>query len=150
MRRTLPMLVVGLIAIVGLGVTHALHAAEGYLTVTFGASPTCQYPGTLKQEGNVFRFDLSALAANTRLVRATLTVPAKGHKHGVEVRVGAVGLADPKPLALRPPAFRSFDATSEVSPWLANPATNKGFIVIDNGGVDFREAVLEVSFLGQV
>jgi hypothetical protein len=135
--RVVGFMVLGFIA--GWGTTRSLYAEEGYLTVTFGASPSCHYPGTLTQEGNVFRFDLSALPSGTRIVRATLAVPDKGHQHGAEVRVGAVGPGEARPLSLRPPMFKSFDATNEVKAWVATPATNRGFVVASNGGVDFRE-----------
>jgi hypothetical protein len=86
----------------------SLHAEDGYTTLTFGASASHRYPGTLRKEGNVIRFDLSAIPSGTRIVRAVLAVPDKGHRRGVEVRVQA-NIADAKPLSrsVRPSSSRS-------------------------------------------
>jgi hypothetical protein len=66
------------------------------------------------------------------------------------VRLVPVDLAGVQALRTRPPTYDSFDATECVRSWVAKPATNKGLRIEQNGGLQFGDAVLEVSFAGAV
>jgi len=123
-------------------------AAEHYLTATFGNSRACRHAGTLTVAGDVIRFDLSALGPSTSVFRAILRVPAGGHTVGATIRVVPLGVGSGKALALRPPFYRSFDATEAAGTWVRRPESNKGLKVVNGGGVDFAKAILEVSYAG--
>ena len=125
-----------------------LSAGEHFLTTTFGNADRCAHKGTLRATGNAIRFDLSALPAATRVCRAVLRVDPRRHRTGVGVRIVPVGLADGRPLTLRPPRYANFDASAAVQAWVAAPASNKGIRIEESGGVDFRTATLEVSHAG--
>ena len=77
-----------------------------------------------------------------------LRVDPRRHRTGVGVRIVPEGLADGRPLTLRPPRYASFDASAAVRAWVAAPASNKGIRIEESGGVDFRTATLEVSHAG--
>ena len=113
-------------------------AGEQFLTTPF--------PG--EAEGAIVRFHLSRLPTATRVLRAVLRVPARGHRNGVAVRLVPVGLPDAQPLKLRPPDYVGFDATVAARAWAGDPAADRGLRIEERGGVDFRKAVLEVSYLG--
>lgn len=123
--------------------------AAHFLTTTFGSGARCEHRGALAVKGNSVRFDVSALPTSTVVARAVLRVTARGHKVGVAVRVVPLGVPNPAPLKLRPPGYVSFDATEVVRAWVANPGANRGLRVVQSAGVDFREAVLEVSYYGR-
>ena len=55
-------------------VLPAAPAAEGSVTTTFGTAADCAHPGTLTVEGDVLRFDLSALGPDVKVQRAALHV----------------------------------------------------------------------------
>ena len=128
----------------------AIHAADGFLTTTFGNGPKCKYPNTLKISGNVIRFDLSALLRTAKVHRAVLRVPTRGHRRGVSVVLRPVGLEDAGDLQTRPPRHVTFDATRAAKAWVKDPASNKGITVINGAGVRFDNAVLEVSYAGEM
>jgi hypothetical protein len=140
-------------AILALGVLGVVvGAAEtGFVTTTFGNSDWCEHKGTMKLEGNVIKFDLSALPAGTKVLRAAL-VPSYKPAHGgcPGTKVVQEGAEDAKPLTARPPEYRSLDATAVVARWAAEPQTNKDLRIVDAGNADFKTAVLEVSFVGPV
>jgi hypothetical protein len=119
-------------------VVAPLSAAPQFLTTPFGA--------TVKDKP--IRFDLSALPRGTKVFRAVLRASDAGHRNGAAVRLTPVGLPNAEPLRLRPPEYASFDATAAAQAWVADPQANKGLQVDDSGGVDFRDAVLEVSHPG--
>jgi hypothetical protein len=79
--------------------------------------------------------------------RAVLRVHPDGHRTGQAVRVVAMD-AEGKNLALRAPVYDSFDATETAVAWVTNPESNKGLKIIQDGGVEFSTAVLEVSYSG--
>jgi len=124
-------------------------AARGFITETFGNNARCSHNGTLKVQGNVVRFDLSALPRSAKVYRAVLRVPSKGHRNGEAVHIVAVGLAGAKRLPVRPPFYNSLDATEAVTAWIASPTANQGLKVEKSGGAEFNEAILEVSHSGQ-
>ena len=124
-------------------------AQEHYLTSTFGNSERCEHRGTLICEGDRIRFDLTALSFTTVVHRAILRVSAEGHRTGERVDVLPLGLSDSHALKLRGPHFDSFDASAAVKRWVSNPSSNQGCRIHRSGGVDFRTAVLEVSYAGK-
>jgi len=115
----------------------------------FGAQHFITTPVAAEAKGETVRFELSALPPGTKPVRAILRVPEAGHKTGVGVRLALVGLPNAEPLRLRPPDYVTFDATAAARAWLATPQANQGLRIEERGGVDFRNAVLEVSYLGE-
>ena len=129
------------------------HLAAGILLLVLGA-PTLaaeQFlaePFAGKLEGQSLRFDLSALPPATKVLRAVLRVPEKGHNTGAEVRLMPAGLANAERLKLLPPDYLSFDATAAAQAWAADPKANQGLKIEESGGVDFHQATLEVSYLG--
>jgi len=131
-------------------VASAAWAQDGFLTTSFGNGERCEHPGTLKAENNVLRFDLTALPAGTRIMRAVLRVSEKGHQTGAAVRLIQVEGAAAKALALRAPFFDCFDATDAVRTWVAKPESNNGLKIERGGGLQFGEAVLEVSYAGRL
>jgi hypothetical protein len=124
-------------------------AGQGFVTTTFGNSPKCQHPNTLKVVGSVLRFDLSALPKDTVVHRAVLSVSGRGHRRGVSVVLYPVGWSKGH-LQTRPPLHRSFDATAAVRAWVKDPARNGGLKVASSGGLRFDGAVLAVSYAGKV
>jgi hypothetical protein len=127
----------------------ALGAKADYLTTTFGNHATCEHAGTLKFADGVLTFDLSALPADVTVARAVLRVPTEGHAVGAAVRVKPVGPEDAGELRLLGPLYRTFDATAAARAWVANRAADNGLQVVESGGVNFHEAVLEVSYPGK-
>jgi len=125
----------------GLLASLAASAAAGRCFVT---NP---FPAEIK--GDVVLFDLSPLPRDTKVLRAVLRVPTGGHRRGAAVRVVPVGVAGEKPLRLRPPGYVTFDATAAAQAWVADPKCNQGLKIAAGGGVNFREATLEVSYLGE-
>jgi len=125
-----------------------LSAAQHFLTTTFGNDGRCEHKGTLTARGDTIRFDVSALPASTKALRAVLRVPVRGHRTGAGVRLAPAGLPNAEPLRLRPPDYVSFDAAAAVRAWVSRPASNEGIRIEQRGGVDFRDAVLEVSYPG--
>ncbi len=121
---------------------------DSCVTTTFGNGDRCEHRGTLKAEGDIVRFDLSALPPAARVFRAVLRVPARGRWAGETIRAIPVGLPDAAPPRLRPPQFGSFDLTEAARAWIARPEGNLGLKIEQKGGVDFRAAVLEVSHAG--
>ena len=138
------------IGVAVLTATAAPAPAEGFMTVTFGNNAQCTHRGALKADRAQLRFDLSALPARTKVARAILRVPARGHRTGQTIRLLPVGLAGAKPLAVRPPEYGTFDATAAARAWVAKPADNKGIKIAASGGVDFSGTILEVSYTGKV
>jgi len=128
----------------------AIHAADGFLTTTFGNGPKCKHPNTLRISGNVIRFDLSALPRTTEVHRAVLRVPTRGHRRGASVVLRPVSLEGVGDLQTRPPLHVTFDATLAAKAWVKDPASNKGVTLVDSAGVRFDNAVLEVSYAGAV
>jgi hypothetical protein len=124
-------------------------AAQHFITTTFGNDKRAEHPGTLTVKGDAVRLDLSSLPPATRCVRAVLRVPTKGHRHGTRVTLVPVGLENAAPLPLRPPYYVSFDALAAVQAWVANPDANQGLRIVQRGGLDFRQATLEVSYYGE-
>ena len=125
--------------------------ADRFITTTFGAAAPCEHSGTMNLEGGVLKFDLSALPADTRVQRATLTVPfARTHGQCRATRVVALGFDSARPVAPRPPEHTTLDATAVVAAWVAKPEANKGLKIEDAGLADFTKAVLEVSHVGAV
>ena len=106
-------------------------------------------PLPAEAKGETVRLDLSALPKGAAVLRAILRVQEAGHKTGVGVRLAAVGLPNAEPLRLRPPDYAAFDATAPAKAWLAAPQANQGLRIEERAGVDFRSAVLEVSYLGE-
>jgi len=121
---------------------------EHFVTTTFGNDARREHRGTATLERDVLRFDVSSLKG-AKVLRAMLRVPTAGHGTGQEVQVVPVGLPNAKALALRPPEYRSFDATAAARAWAADASANKGLRIEAAGGVTFDRAVLEVSFLGK-
>jgi hypothetical protein len=122
----------------------ASSAGAGYVTTVFAG------PEAVRLAGDVLQVRLAGLGADVKVHRATLRVPLRGHERGAVVRLRPVGLAGLGELALRPPIYRSFDATAPVRAWVADPKTNKGLKIVAGGGCDFGRAVLEVSHEGSV
>jgi len=126
-------------------------AADGFITTTFGNARESEHSGTMKLEGGVLSFDLAALAADTKVQRATLVVPmTRSHGECRATRVVPVGLEGAKPLSTRPPEHTSFDATAVVAAHVAKPETNKGLKIEAPGNADFKAASLEVSYAAPV
>jgi hypothetical protein len=125
-------------------------AADGFVTRTFGNREHCEVRGVLQTEAESIRFDLSALSPAVKVWRAVLRVSSEGHQHGAAVRLVPVGFVNAEPLELRPPFHDRFDATQCVRSWVANPGMNKGLTVEQRGGIQFADAVLEVSLADAV
>jgi hypothetical protein len=123
-------------------------AADSYVTATLGGKDS-QYPDTLKITRDHLRFDLKCLPAGARVSRAVLRVSDRGHQLGMAVEL-LPDLPGAKPIELVPPLYNTFDATEAVRAWVARPEANQSFRVQSSGGVDFRDASLEVSYLGKV
>ncbi len=137
----------------------AAPAAGDYLTERWGNDPTCRHRGTVTYKDRVLTFDLSAVPKGAKVYRAVFkpTVRRRGHVGTVEFcpllerpdkdedepRLGA-------PLKLRPPLYRTFDATGLVRRWLADPSKNLGLYVKRAPGVRANNVVLEVSYEGRV
>jgi len=138
------------IGLVPLLLAGAALAAEGYITTTFGNTPACEHKGTFSQDAAGVRFDLSALRPGTKICRAILRVPSRGHQTGASIKLVPAGQADAKPLALLPPNYDAFDLTQAVAGWVATPPSNQGIQVVRSGGVGLSQAVLEVSYAGDV
>ncbi|MBM4038447.1 MAG: hypothetical protein FJ290_08025 [Planctomycetes bacterium] len=114
-----------------------------------GAEQFVTEPFPAEAEGATVRFDLKPLPPATKVLRAILRVPTQGHQNGAAVRLEAAGVANAEPLKLLPPDYVSFDATAPAMAWVANPQANQGLRITNAGGVDFRRAVLEVSYLAE-
>ena len=124
---------------------------DGFVTTTFGNADRSEHAGTMKLEGGVLRFDLSALPAAVRVQRGTLMVPiTRVHGECRATRLLPAGAEDARPLATRRPEHRSFDVTAVVAGWVAKPETNKGLRVLEAGSVSLDRAVLEVSYAAPV
>jgi hypothetical protein len=136
-----------LLALLGAG---AAAGADGFVTTTFGNTPACRHRNTLTLKGGVVRVDLSAVPKTARVRRAVLRVPQRGHRRGISVVLVPVGVAGGQALATRPPLHRSFDATAAVRAWVEQPESNEGLKVVEDAGVRFDQAVLEVSTTGAV
>jgi hypothetical protein len=131
--------------LVAAGSTHGL-AADGFITTTFGNAPACEHRGTLKATAGSVRFDLSALPAGTKVLRATLHVPLVREGGCFATKVVPAGIEGAGALKTRPPLHRSFDATAAAAAWVARPDANQGLTILQLGYADFQRAVLEVSF----
>jgi hypothetical protein len=127
---------------------HVVLASGDYLTVTFGNTDRCERQGTLRIDGKTLRFDLSAIPATAHIYRAILQAPSTKRQEGVSVRIVPVGMRQNTPLAYVAPSYQSVNATEAVQTWVAKPSTNKGFVAEEDGGVDFTQAVLAVSYMG--
>ncbi|HRT95861.1 MAG TPA: hypothetical protein P5532_15635, partial [Planctomycetota bacterium] len=114
-----------------------------------GAQSFITTPLQGKVTGDVLRFDLAPLGQETRVLRAILRVPQRGHRTGVAVRVVPIGVGNEPPLKLLPPDYVSFDATAAAQAWVADAKCNQGLKIAESGGVDFSKASLEVSRLGE-
>ena len=57
------------LSVVAMGVASSA-AAQGILTETFGNAEHCVYANTLSIKNDTFRFDVSAIAASTVVLRA--------------------------------------------------------------------------------
>lgn len=137
----------------------AAPAAGDYLAERWGNDPTCRHRGTVTYKDRVLTFDLSAVPKGAKVYRAVFkpTVRHRGHVGTVEFcpllerpdkdedepRLGA-------PLKLRPPLYRTFDATDLVRRWVADPSKNLGLYVKRAPGVRANNVVLEVSYEGRV
>ncbi len=122
-------------------------AADGFITTTFGNSSACEHRDTLKLTTSSARFDLSALPAGTKVLRATLYLPIVRNWGGTATKLVPAGVQGATALKTRPPMHRSLNATAPVAAWVARPDTNQGFTILQPGYADFKRAVLEVSFL---
>jgi hypothetical protein len=130
--------------------TAVARAGNGFVTTTFGNNPKAQYPGTLKVKPKLIYFDLSSLPKGAMIERAILRFPFRSDWGGHSaVKLLPVGVSE-KCLPTCPPAHRSLDATEAVRAWVADPTTNQGLKVVQAGRAEFREAVLEVSYIGSV
>jgi len=148
MRRdgTAVLIVAALLGLVGCA---GAQARDGLTTVMFGSGPGCDHPGTLKLEGDVIRFDLSALPKDADVRRAVLRVPFRRRWGHEPTQVAAVGFKQTK-VPTRPPEHTSFNMTQIVRTWLAQPATNKGLKIVAKGRAEFRRATLAVNLLAEV
>ena len=106
-------------------------AGDGFVTRTF----------PVKLEGNLVEIDLAGLPAGADVRRAVLRVSEEGHKTGAPIRV----LFGDRPLALRPPDYRAFDALPAVR--AGRPVRLR---VEESGGVNFASALLEASYAAPV
>jgi hypothetical protein len=104
-------------------------AVADFLSEVWGNTPLCHRRDTMKRVGDrIVEFDLSALPEGARIHRAVLraSMRRRDYRSPIEVCALAAGQGEPpqdaKPLSLRPPWYRSFDATSAVREWAANPA----------------------------
>jgi len=128
----------------------AAVAKEGFVTATFGNAENVQYPNTLKIEQELMRFDLSSLPKGAKIQRAILHFPFWSDWGGHSaVKLLPVGISE-KCLRTNPPSHRSLNATEAVRAWVGDAEVNKGLKIIQAGRAKLQEAVLEVSYLGQV
>jgi len=101
--------------------TWAAAPARGdFVAEVWGNRPLCHYQGTVRVDGQVAQFDLSALPKETTVHRAVLrAMPRRGdYKATIEVYPLAADQHEAPPgakmLALRPPWFNTFDAAEAV------------------------------------
>lgn len=137
----------------------AAGAARGdFLTETWGNARTCRHRDSVTYADRVLKFDLSALPRGAKVHRAVFKPTVQRRDYSGAVRFCRV-LARPespggdpklgKILALRPPLFRSFDATEAVRAWVADPEKNLGLYVQWAPGVRADNVVLEISYEGR-
>jgi hypothetical protein len=137
-------------AILCIGLSTAAGAKEGFVTATFGNAIDMHYPRTLKIEQELMHFDLSSLPKGVKIQRAILHFPFRSDWGGHSaVKLLPVGISE-KCLATHPPSHRRLNATEAVRAWIGDTEVNKGLKIIQAGRAKLQEAVLEVSYLGQV
>jgi hypothetical protein len=103
-------------------------AAADFVTEVWGNRPLCHHPGTLQAEGQIARFDLSAVPERAAVSRAVLRAMPRRQTYDAAIEIYALS-GDPKeaapgaqPLALRAPWYDSFDATEAVRACLTRDA----------------------------
>ena len=102
-------------------------------------------------------FDLSSIPQGAAVHRAVLSeTGAGGGQPRQPIRIVVVKRVkgdDVTPagqaLPLRPPQFRSFDATAAVKAWVTDPTANLGFALLESGGLDPARLCLDVWFEGR-
>jgi len=150
MKRAVLCIIVGMTFAWPVAVYAEAPASEGFITTTFGNTPAAQYPRTLKIEPETLRFDLALLPAGVLVQRAILRFPFQSnYQQHSAVKLVPIGVSQ-QPLPTLPPDHRALGATEAVRAWVANPAVNRGLKVLLAGRADFSQAMLEVSFLGDV
>lgn len=164
MNKTIKVLLVfiGVIALVGSAVfvlvTSKNRFAQPsraettqYITESWGNIDPVQYKGTLQIPNTTnFKFDLSALPANTPINRALLRIkrkPNTGWSLALKV-APIIGGAEQPILDAQPPAYDSLNATEAVKQWVANPSSNGGFKNYSGSAYVISEAILEISYQG--
>ena len=138
----------------------AQGASGEIVSERFGGGKSSAHSGAAKLQdtGGVacLVFDLSAIPTGTAVHRASLgsrdragqprepiaISPIKSVEGGKVVPAG-------KPLELEGPYFRSFDATAAVKAWVADPASNLGFALLQTGGLDAKDFFLDVWYEGK-
>ncbi|MHC4642035.1 MAG: hypothetical protein ACYS32_10345, partial [Planctomycetota bacterium] len=138
------------VVILCIGISTTAGAKEAFVTATFGNTSNVQYPRTLKIEQESVHFDLSSLPKGAKIQRAILHFPFRSDWGGHSaVKLQEIGISG-KCLATHPPSHRSLDATEAVRAWIGDAEVNKGLKIIQAGRAKLQEAVLEVSYLGQI
>ncbi len=128
----------------------ASEAKEGFVTATFGNAANVQYPRTLKIEQELMHFDLSSLPKGAKIQRAILCFPFRSDWGGHSaVKLLPISVSEHF-LTTHPPRHRTLNATEAVRAWFGDAELNKGLKIIQAGRSKLQEAVLEISYLGQV
>lgn len=132
----------------------AAPGAEGFVTEVWGDAPPCHHPATLRVEGRIAEFDLSALPEKTEVFRAVLraTFRRGSYETAIAIRPVEAVEAEPAvsapPLALRPPRCDSFDATAAARRSLAGGSRRLRLRFADAPGWEPRTTTLEIAFRG--
>jgi len=130
------------------------HAAAGLRSESWGAQGKLTHPGTLKagSAGTTprLRFDLSAVPAGAKVVRAWLHVCAAQPREPIRLFVlsaieGGAARWTGKPLEVGGPYDRSLDLTEAAAAWVADPKANLGLAIQGPGG-GLAKSVLWVQF----
>ncbi len=114
MRRLLAIMVL---------LTSAAQAAGDFVSEVWGNDKSCHHKATLKIDGRIAEFDLSVLPRRAKIQRAILRADfrRRGYRTAIEVCPLAPGRTEPadeaRSLPLRPPLYRSFDATESLRDW---------------------------------
>ena len=133
-------------------------ASAELVAARFGTKGKLSHPDTLKVipgQPTRLMFDLSAIPKDAKVHAAWLFCAAGGQpREPAEIVVadrldGETTVAEGKPLALRPPWFRSFELTDAVRAWVANPDKNLGLVVKRFDNFRPADAVLEVRYEGK-
>jgi len=133
----------------------AVPAAGDFVVEVWGNAAGCHHKGALTVAGKVVAFDLSALPGKAKIHRAVLraTVRRNNYRQPVVVCALPPGAAEPaadaKPLPLRAPWYKSFDATGAVRAWAAKAKGPLRLYFKSVPGWKSQSTTLEIAYAGK-